>query len=354
MDIIKVLIVDDSKLICSILENIINHDNKLKVVGIANNPFEANNLIAKHNPDVITLDLEMPKMNGVDFLEKMNKFHPIPTIIVSGHTTKTAQSTFKCLSLGAFDVILKPNTTTNSSWESVGELLITEIKSAYQCNLNTLMQTVNHQDDIQINANNQQPIISNGDYDFIAIGTSTGGVSALHALLSQLPKGIPGIVIVQHIPKQFSKSFAESLNSKLHFEVVEGKEGTLIETNKIIIAPGNQHMRIKKKGHQYFCNLLSTYELVNGHMPSVEVLFNSCEPYAKKVISVILTGMGCDGAKAMTSLKKAGSHTIVQDKESSLVWGMPGSVVKLNGACEILPISKIPNSIVNKSSKNKQ
>lgn len=342
MNKIKVLLVDDSLLACEVLKAVVEQDSELEVVAIAHDPYEAKDLIKKHNPDVITLDIEMPRMNGVVFLEKIVRQRPIPTIIVSGHTSSSANLTLRCLKIGAFDVLLKPSSSKDGDWDQIGAILREKIKLAAKSNVGSLFSKPEN----TVAQSELPEVLDKGNFSLIAIGASTGGVPAIGTLLQSLPKGMPGIVIVQHIPKQFSSSFAHTLDAKTNLSVVEATNGMKVESNKVIIAPGGTHLALKCRSNALQCQLQDT-DKVNGHKPSVEVLFNSIEPIAEKTIAVMLTGMGNDGAEAMLSIRRSGAYTIAQDKETSTVWGMPGSAVELGAASQVLPLHKIGKHILN-------
>lgn len=333
---IKVLIVDDSAVVRQIFEMEINKVLGLKVIGTAPDPFIARDKILKLKPDVMTLDIEMPRMDGLTFLHKIMKHHPIPTIIISSLTPKGGEMALEAIGAGAIDVICKPG-----SAYTVGEIMpriIEQIKAAAQISFDKIEK-------IRKSVSEKRSVISTSlkrtTNKIIAIGASTGGTTAIEACLMQMPKNCPGIVIVQHMPEKFTKAFANRLNTICEIEVREAEHGDSVIPGLALIAPGNHHMLIRRSGARYHI------ELKDGppefhQRPSVEVMFNSVAKYVgKNAVGVILTGMGADGATGLNAMKDAGSYTIAQDEKTSVVWGMPGEAVKIGAVDYIIQLKDI-------------
>lgn len=331
---IKVLILDDSIVFREVIARGISSDPQIVVVAKAENPYDAAEKITEFKPDVITCDVEMPKMNGIEFIRQLLPQHPIPIIVVSAINN----AVFDAMNAGAVEFVSKPNVQSAQSVELFIVDLIEKIKAAYHAQVisQPLVTQQVQQSDVLQNTNR-----------VIAIGASTGGTEAVFALLKTLPKGMPGILVVQHIPPGFSRMFADRLNSQTHFTVVEGKDGDWVEPDKVIVAPGDQHMGIRKVGDKYKVTVFSS-EKVNGHCPSVDVLFESMAKECKdKGIGVILTGMGYDGAKGLLSMRRKGAKTIGQDEGSCVVYGMPKVAFEVGAVEKQMPLSKIASGICN-------
>ena len=342
---IKVLIVDDSKMVQALLSEIIAKDEELQVIGVASDPYEARDKIKALNPDVITLDVEMPKMDGVTFLKNLIHLHPMPVVMLSTFTQMGAVTTLECLKMGAVDFLPKPAQLSHAELSHFAFNLHNKLKMASKVKVANLML-----------ANNTDALIINPDkfdmHTLIAIGSSTGGIVAIQEILQNLPAEFPPIVITQHIPEHFSLSFAKRLNDAVPMEVQEAWHDLQIQPGNVYIAPGHSHLTIKSVGNKLYCQL-NKHDLVNGHRPSVEVMFQSlldlsCTP----IIAVMLTGMGEDGSKAMVELKNKGAHTIAQDEATSVVWGMAGTAVKHNGVNDILPIGQIVPKLIQLVTRN--
>jgi len=318
---IKVLIVDDSMLFREIIARGISLDPYIDVVATARDPFEARDKILKYEPDVMTCDVEMPKMNGIEFIRRLLPQYLLPVIVVSA----VGNSVFDAMKVGAVDFVVKPNTCSEVTVEKFICELILKIKIASVAQLHLANQEIT-----------EQKIIENieiGSNKLIAIGSSTGGTEAIYKILKCLPKNFPGIVVTQHIPPVFSNMFAERLNNQTQLYCLEAKNGDYVERGKVLIAPGDKHMRIKKVGDKYKVEVFQG-ERVNGHCPSVDVLFESVAKEAKEnAIGVILTGMGYDGAKGLLAMRRKGAGTIGQDEKSSVVYGMPKAAFNI-GAVE--------------------
>lgn len=362
---IKVLIIDDSALVRELLKQIFSRDESIEVVGTAHDPYIAVNKIKKLNPDLVTLDVEMPRMDGLTFLEKLMKAHPLPVVMISSLTEKNCMTTIKALELGAIDFVKKPQKMVSEGMMALGEEIIRKVKNASKANVSmanskrsTKLNVINIKVPIKYNVNEIIPekkikkqTQADGEKTII-IGASTGGVVALLELLKALPEHSPGIVIVQHIPAGFSKAFAERVNSQCKIEVKEAENGDRIRSNKALIAPGGIHMLVQKDIKGFYVQLKDGPP-VNRHKPSVDVLFRSAAYcLGEMAIGVILTGMGNDGAVGMLEMKKAGAYNIAQDKKTSIVYGMPKEAVDKGAVDKILPLQDIPGAIMRLWLKN--
>ncbi len=336
---IKVLVVDDSAVVRKIFSTELQRDPAIEIVGTAPDPYVARDKIVQLKPDVITLDVEMPRMDGISFLRKLMKHYPLPTIVVSSLTPKGGELALEALGAGAIDVMCKPGVAY-----SVGDMsvqLIEKIKAAATARPVHLQEPVS--------AGQQKPKLSltKTTNKVIAIGASTGGTHALQNLLSQLPRNVPGILIVQHMPENFTRSFAQRLNEICDIEVVEAKNGDSVVPGRALIAPGNYHMMLVRSGANYRVQVKGG-PLVNRHRPSVEVLFRSVARYAgANAIGVILTGMGDDGADGIKEMKENGAFTIAQDEHTCVVFGMPREAIRRGGISSVAPLLTIPREIIN-------
>lgn len=308
---IRVLIVDDSILFREVLMRGLSSDPDIEVVATANDPYDARDKIITAKPDVMTCDVEMPKMNGIEFIRRLMPQYPLPIIVVSS----TSGTVFDAMNAGAVDFVGKPDLSSVNSVENFINELIMKIKIASNAKVH------NTEEDTPA-----KRIVSNeiaGKGKIIAIGASTGGTEAIFAILKNLPVDTPGIVIVQHIPPNFSRMFAERLNNQTNLTVKEARTGDFIERGHVLIAPGDQHMMLRHVGDRYKVECYQG-EKVNGHCPSVDVLFESVAKEAgKNAVGVILTGMGYDGAKGLMSMRRKGARTLGQDEKSCVVYGMP-------------------------------
>lgn len=340
---INVLVVDDSALIRRVLTEIINSDPQMEVIGTAADPYIARDKIKLLHPDVITLDIEMPKMDGIKFLKNLMRLRPMPVIMISTLTQKGAPATLEALELGAVDYVGKPSADKPELLADYADEILQKIRAAGQANIARLEQQASG-NTIQSAPARRAGVSPSGK--LIAIGASTGGTEAIRELLLLMPLDSPPIVVTQHIPPIFSTSFAKRLDGMLPLTVHEAADGDKIMPGHVYIAPGDLHMEVKLKGGHYYCRVFDG-ERVNLHKPSVEVLFNSITSQcAKQTVGIMLTGMGADGAKAMLRMKEAGSYNIVQDQASSVVWGMPGEAVKLGAADAVTPLKSIPDAII--------
>jgi two-component system chemotaxis response regulator CheB len=348
---ITVLVVDDSSVIRNIVKDALKDEVDIEVVGEAEDPIVARDLIKRLNPDVLTLDVEMPKMDGITFLVNLMRLRPMPVIMLSTLTTKGADITLEALEIGAVDFIAKPSVAELlATKNSFKETLVTKIKQA------ATIEQRNFKLSNVMASNLQNKILpfkglKRLDH-LIAIGASTGGTEAIKKILINLPANSPAIVITQHIPKSFSGRFADRLNSCCQITVQEAQHGQKIKVGHAYIAPGDMHLKVVRRGSGLFCTLEDSAE-VSRHKPSVDVLFDSLIPFAENVQAILLTGMGRDGAQGMLGLKESGARTLIQDKASSLIWGMPGKAYALNAHCEQISLANIASSIIDFALLNK-
>ncbi|NOW88877.1 protein-glutamate methylesterase/protein-glutamine glutaminase [Clostridium beijerinckii] len=333
---IRVLIVDDSIVFREAISRGISTAPNIEVVGKAVDPYDARDKLLELNPDVMICDVQMPKLNGVEFIKRLLPQYKIPIIVVSS----ISDVVFDAMDAGAVDFLSKPDARTPNGFEIFINELIIKIRGAVNVNLSANLWQVpksgsNRGMEKSVNVRNK----------VIAIGASTGGTEAIYNLLKNLPKDIPGIIIVQHIPPVFSKMFADRLNLQTHFTVKEAQTGDTIEPGKVLIAPGDKHMKLKKAADKYIVETIQGNK-VNGHCPSVDVLFESVAKVASKnAIGVILTGMGHDGAVGLMSMRRAGARTIGQDQKSSVVYGMPKVAFEIGAVEKQVAISNIPSVI---------
>jgi two-component system chemotaxis response regulator CheB len=341
---IRVLIVDDSALMRELLTEILSSDPEIEVVGAAADPFIARDLIKAHQPHVLTLDVEMPRMDGLTFLEKLMRAYPLPVVMISSLTEKGCDTTLRALSLGAIDYIPKPKLSIASGTLGISEEIVAKVKAAAGARVMP-RNTSNGSSAPAAQANFSQIKASN---KIVAVGASTGGTEALLTFLEPLPADFPAIAIVQHMPEKFTGQFAKRLDSLCKISVKEAADGDRLLIGHALIAPGNHHMELVRKGAEYIVKISQT-EPVNRHRPSVDVLFNSCAIQAgANAIGVILTGMGADGARGLLAMRKAGAATIAQDEATSVVFGMPKEAIACGGAEEIHPLPKIAQAVVNR------
>ncbi len=335
---IKVLIVDDSAMVRSILQRELSKNQDIEVVGTAPDPYVARDRIVQLKPDVVTLDIEMPRMDGITFLKKLMQYYPLPVIIVSSLTPKGGELAMEALEVGAVEVLCKPGAAYTVGDMSVE--LIDKIKAAAH------VRVQKKEAKSAIHTANQKLSLTKTTNKVVAIGASTGGTEALTRVLRVLPKNSPGIAIVQHMPEHFTRSFANRLNEICDIEVKEAENGDSIVPGRALIAPGNYHILLKRSGANYFVEVKSG-PLVSRHRPSVDVLFKSAAQYGgKNVIGVIMTGMGKDGSEGMKMLHDQGAKTIAQDESSCVVFGMPKEAIELNAVDYILSLDKIPQKIL--------
>jgi len=346
---IKVLVIDDSALIRKVLTEIINSEADMTVIDTASDPLEAREKIKKLNPDVLTLDVEMPKMDGITFLKNLMRLRPMPVIMVSTLTEAGAEITLEALSIGAVDCVAKPN-ASGTRMDEIQEELVQKIRAAASASISSIERVCNRYP-LKKRETKESEYRPRSNF-LIAIGASTGGTEAIKEVLIDLPENIPPIVIAQHIPPGFSASYAARLDSLCAIKVHEAQDGQPITAGHAYIAPGGCHLAIKRVGSGLVCDV-NQNERVNRHRPSVDVLFESVSTTMKNnALGVLLTGMGNDGAQGLLSMKQAGAYTLIQDKDSCVVWGMPGVAFNLNAHEVMLPLSKIAAKIVKESSRH--
>ncbi len=351
MKTIRVLIIDDSALIRKLLTEILESDPDIEVCGTAIDPLVARDKIKKLNPDVLTLDVEMPRMNGITFLRNLMRLHPLPVIMVSRLTEKGAVITQQALELGALDFVNKPKSDAAQSLDDYKDEIIEKIKMAANARISAtgLSQAGTVRSDGQAaakDANYVAPDASVLQNSLIVIGASTGGTEAIKEILQHLPTDVPGILVTQHIPAVFSAHFASRMNSVSALNVCEAQDGQRILPGHVYIAPGDRHLTIVGNSTGYYCKL-EDGPPVSRHIPSVDVLFRSTvECVDLNVIGILLTGMGKDGAEGMKEMHESGAYTIAQDEKTCVVWGMPGAAVKLGAADSILPLGRIAKKIM--------
>jgi len=338
---IKVLIVDDSAVIRQTLSAILSTDPEIEVIGTAADPYIAVTKIAEEVPDVMTLDIEMPRMDGITFLRKIMSQHPMPIVIISSLTAKGSESAILAMEYGAVAVLKKPS--LSSDLEGVAaETIIGIVKGAARARVRRRSVSV------KAAPVAKQPYLESMAQTtdkLIAVGASTGGTEAILDFLKAMPLDCHGIVIVQHMPEVFTRSFADRLNNICGISVKEAAHGDTVLKGRALIAPGNRHMTLRRSGSRYFVELNDELP-VNRHRPSVDVLFHSVAKYAgKNAIGVIMTGMGADGAKGLLEMHQAGAYTIAQDEASCVVFGMPKEAIKLGGVSKVLPLNLISSSV---------
>ena len=341
----RVLIVDDSAVVRNIFTRELSRDPEIEVVGTAPNPFVARDKIVKLKPDVVTLDIEMPRMDGITFLTKLMRHYPMPVIVVSSLTAKGGDLALEAIQAGAVDVMSKPGAAYTVGDMSVE--LIDKIKAAARVDV----QKANSK---MAQAPVQRLSMTRTTNKVIAIGASTGGTQALESVLSALPSNAPGIMIVQHMPEHFTTSFAERLNGLCQIEVKEAQDGDTVVPGRALIAPGNFHMLLRRSGAIYKAQVKSG-PLVCRHRPSVDVLFKSVARYAgQNAVGVIMTGMGGDGSKGLLEMKQNGAETIAQDENSCVVFGMPKEAIAAGAVDHVVPLTHIPQKILSVAIKNVQ
>lgn len=332
---IKVVCVDDSALIRDLLSEMINEQPDMEVVAVASDPIQARDLIKRYNPDVLTLDVEMPRMDGLDFLERLMRLRPMPVLMVSSLTQEGSEVTLRALELGALDFVAKPSLGIRRGMKEYSHEIVEKIRAAAHsrprhsaARAKTPVKRVH------------APIISSEK--LLIIGASTGGTEAIKQVLEPLPASSPGILITQHMPGGFTRSFAERLDRLCQLSVKEAEDGERILPGHAYIAPGDNHLLLGRSGANYVAKL-DDGPPVNRHRPSVDVLFHSAAKEAgRNVVGVILTGMGKDGAKGLLEMRQAGAPTIAQDEATCVVFGMPREAIALGGAAEVLPLEDIP------------
>lgn len=348
MNKIKVLIIDDSALIRKLLTEIINSQSDMEAIGAAPDPLVAREMIRELNPDVLTLDVEMPKMDGIDFLEKLMRLRPTPVVMVSTLTEKGSDITFRALELGAVDFVSKPKIDISTGLKEYENEIASKIRIAKSARLKRLAAVSANK---SATADAVLPAMSNriaSTEKLIIVGASTGGTEAIKDFLVRMPPDSPGILITQHMPEGFTKSFANRLNSLCKISVVEARGGERVLPGHAFIAPGHSHLLLKRSGANYMTEL-NQGEPVSRHRPSVDVLFRSAANCAgKNAIGVIMTGMGKDGAAGMLEMHKAGAYNFAQDEASCVVFGMPKEAIAAGGVNEVIPLRDMARGVLSK------
>ncbi len=345
---ISVLIVDDSAVVRQTLREILESDPGIEVMATAGDPFVAADRISEQVPDVITLDIEMPRMDGLTFLKKLMSQHPIPVVICSSLAEEGAQSTFRALEYGAVEIITKPRLGTKQFLEDSRIDICDAVKAAAQAKPRVLRPSQTVEPKLTADAILSPAIhaMAETTEKVVAIGASTGGTEALKLVLEALPADTPGIVIVQHMPELFTRAFAARLDSTCAITVKEAETNDTVIRGRALIARGNHHMLLKRSGARYYVEIKDG-PLVCRHRPSVDVLFRSAARYAgRNAVGVLLTGMGDDGARGMLEMKQAGAMTIAQDEATCVVFGMPKEAIKLGGVDRVLPLQSVAGAIL--------
>ncbi|MDH5392529.1 MAG: chemotaxis response regulator protein-glutamate methylesterase [Gammaproteobacteria bacterium] len=358
---IKVLIVDDAALMRKLLTEILSSSPKIEVVGTAADPIIARDKIKQLNPDVITLDVEMPRMDGVTFLKNLMRLRPTPVVMISTLTEDGADVTLEALESGAIDYIPKPKADFEHSLNDYAKDIIEKVITASTVKVSKIERRIKNFENMKISPKLSADAILKGATKsgiknttdkFIAIGASTGGTEAVKEVLMALPSDVPGIVIAQHIPGTFSSSFAKRLNEYSSLTVREARDGDQILPGHAYLAPGDRHLIIKRTGAKYICELNDGPE-VNRHKPSVDVLFRSVALSAgPNAMGIMLTGMGADGAQGLLEMKQAGAFNIAQDEKTSVVWGMPGAAVNIGAVHQEAALENVAKEILKYARKN--
>jgi two-component system, chemotaxis family, protein-glutamate methylesterase/glutaminase len=334
---IRILIVDDSALVRHTLTAIFSRDRSFTVVGTAKDPFEAREKIRSLSPDVLTLDVEMPRMDGITFLRNLMRLRPMPVVMVSSLTTLGADVSLEALEVGAVDFVAKPSLGTAEGLQELAEEICSKVRAAAGARVQPLREP---RTSLPAQAKRRGSMLATTDR-IIAIGASTGGTEAIARILEAFPPDAPAVVVAQHIPEVFSARFAQRLDEASAISVREAKDGDPLVLGTAYIAPGNCHLRVVRSGAKYHCSV-GHDERVNRHRPSVDVLFRSvAAEVGSNAVGALLTGMGEDGAAGLLAMREAGAPTLAQDKESSVVWGMPGEAVKLGAAAEVIPLDRV-------------
>lgn len=347
---IRVMLVDDSAVVRQVLQEVLEQEPDIRVIATASDPLFALEKLKKEWPDVIVLDVEMPRMDGITFLTKIMHEHPTPVVICSSLTEKGAETTLQAMAAGAVDIITKPTMGVKHFLQESAHELAMAVRAAAQANLKRVGKPSPVPVSAKLNADamlapNQHAMAQTTER-LIAIGTSTGGTQALEVVLTALPRVSPGIVIVQHMPEKFTAMFAERLNGICQIEVREAKNNDRVLPGLALIAPGGKHMMLKRSGAYYHVDVVDG-PLINRHRPSVDVLFRSVAKYAgKNATGIIMTGMGDDGARGLREMLEAGANTYAQDEASCVVFGMPKEALKLSAARHVLPLQEMHHAIL--------
>jgi two-component system chemotaxis response regulator CheB len=342
---IRVLVVDDSALIRSVLKEIIGSQPDMEVVGVAPDPIVAREMIRRLDPDVLTLDVEMPKMDGLDFLEKLMRLRPMPVVMVSTLTERGSEITMRALELGAVDFVTKPKISIATGMQDYADTIADKIRAASRARIRRQAPASSASDaPSAVLPRLSNPLTSSEK--LIIIGASTGGTEAIREFLMQMPSDCPGILIVQHMPEGFTRSFAQRLNGLCRISVTEAVHGERVLPGHAYLAPGHSHLLLARSGANYMTQL-DQGPPVNRHRPSVDVLFRSAAVHAgKNAVGVILTGMGKDGAAGMLEMREAGAWNVAQDEASCVVFGMPREAVAVGAAHEVGPLKALPGMVL--------
>lgn len=346
---IRVLVVDDSAVVRQALFDILSSDPEIDVMAVAADPFVAAERMRQEVPDVITLDVEMPRMDGITFLQKIMSQHPIPVVMCSSLTGAGSETALKALEYGAVELIEKPRLGTKQFLEESRVRICDAVKAASKVRLRPLSPRLRVEPKLTADAViavASSSAMTRTTEKVVVVGASTGGTEALRHFLEAMPADAPGIVIVQHMPEHFTATFAERLDSLCAISVKEARDGDSVLRGRALIAPGNHHLLLKRSGARYYVEIKDG-PLVSRHRPSVDVLFRSASRYAgKNAVGVIMTGMGDDGARGMKEMKDAGAFTLAQDEESCVVFGMPNEAIKMGGVGRILPLGKLAGEVL--------
>ena len=342
----RVLIVDDSAVVRQILTEILSRDPSIEVVGSAADPLLARDKIKRLNPDVMTLDVEMPRMDGLAFLENVMRLRPMPVVMISSLTERGADTTLQALALGAVDFVSKPKLDVASGLQAYADEIIAKVKTAAKARVRPLARTSAPRTGLDTTLPAPPALRFRTTDRLIAIGASAGGTEALRVVLEQMPADAPAIVLTQHIPAGFSRAFAERLDRHSAMAVREASDGEGILPGHAYLPPGDRHLRVIRDGARWRCRI-DDGAPVNRHRPAVDVLFRSVAQNAgANAVAAILTGMGDDGARGLLELRQAGAATLVQDEATSVVWGMPGAAYRLGAAQEVLPLARIAGRLL--------
>ncbi len=346
---IRVVVVDDSALVRSLISGIINAQHDMECVGAAKDPIMAREMIRDLNPDVITLDVEMPRMDGLEFLGRLMRLRPMPVVMISTLTERGADVTMRALALGAIDFVAKPGLGVAEGIGFLADQIVDKIRIASKAHVRRLGSAMGPSRVLSVATKSLKPAVFGGasTEQLICIGASTGGTEAIKEVLMQLPGDAPGVVITQHMPPGFTSSFASRLNGICALAVQEAVDGHRILAGHAYIAPGGKQFRVGRNGADYIC-IVEDGEAVNRHRPSVDVLFLSAALVAgQSATGIILTGMGNDGARGLKAMKDAGSYNFAQDEASCVVFGMPREAILHGGVDEILPLRDIARGVLN-------
>ncbi|MBV2169096.1 MAG: chemotaxis response regulator protein-glutamate methylesterase [Bdellovibrio sp.] len=340
---IRVLIVDDSAVIRKLLEKIFSSSPDMEVVGTASDPYIARDKLVALKPDVMTLDVEMPRMDGISFLEKVMQHFPTRTIIFSSLAKTGSETYLRALEAGAIEIMEKPSIDVSQGLESLSQTILEKVRVVAKARINPIKKVVSPSGPV---AKSTPTSLARTTHQLIAVASSTGGTEALKVFLSGMPADIPGTLVVQHMPPGFTKSFADNLNNMFPFEVKEAVDGDQVVPGRVLIAPGNYHMEITRSGAFYYVKLHQGPAL-HSVRPAADYLMKSVAKFVgKNALGVVLTGMGKDGAEGLLEMKNAGAYTVAQNEETCVVYGMPAAAVALGAADKVLPLDKIAGDLL--------